>query len=1254
MGLGEKVKLELTEIEEKKGDMFLSLMYDNQELGSIYCRWDPVFSTERLGYRRRDDIDEREEIKKMLREAPETKDYIKEDSIKDIDFPFRLLNIKDVPIKAMGSLKKRYREDVFDVKMYSALGEYPSEIYSELREKYKGATKAADELVRTLERSGEYEKEIKKIKALKKEKKEKGTKKSYSLINTIVTEHQNEMMRWELGPFGSYVEAEAWVKDILEDKKDIDNEIRNLEEEFKDHYRHAWKIYHDKIPEKAKKRKEDIIRKIKNLEGRIKRFSPGSYACIGEEPGSKRGFVEVRLDSYEYLRWKGVISAEELYDKNWMHIDIEKPKFGEEDEEVSWIALTFSKAGKLEKYVYTIHETMTSNLDNGARIKGGYRGEVKLIEAVEEQIEKKNPDVISVYNASYDLPEMRQAKEKAGKMFEAGKRKTSIKKDVSIDFFERIRSPGRLVIDQLDFWGGCYDYLPNRKLVMVAREALGEGGKIIDYDQQRELEYLAEGSKTEASKEITEIIAENLGIGKKDVNKIDNLDKAAGQVIANYVSDDTQLLVNLFEHEKFLKMLKVYEFVCNFAKVDYAAAMHSFNSINNAQDRLFWKSTKGHRDNMFGAGQKKKRHERNDKQRFMEKRMGMVKKDHFRGIAAPVFQAYVPVWTFMKDLISRRFPKIDDFYDFYRMQDDKNAKFLLSRYGDSLSDLLVIDFGFYERDKKNLVRRLKEESIDMGEFNMMCIRANSFSRAMDELFTRVQEDEIDAGTGRGYSLERLAEDLENMTDIASEKNDKGGFKGWLDQIYDISKDMKKGDGYEFMRNYLSLGSWFRENSEIMPKVYDQLKNAELSWKNFKHIKMHCEYIDEFNRKYGIPDSTARELLNHWARVKKKRNNILGQYSVDSDDICAVREVDADWNINRRLKEEGWKVVHKKNRYLYLFGKDIMTRSLGDLVITDKLPKAIVASSHSDERLCSEDKREQKIWYKKNRYFHNFKVEDVPDANHYLFEMDTLGKFLDNVLEERYVEALKGLYRDMSSLGNFFKEDKGNDLFSSAEYSGISNKDLIRKSRKSGLGLGFEENAMHLKIGAPLRLVGEKEEYSNLEILELFKRKGYKVMGSDENNEGKCYFYDKDDYELEKDEEGRMYKDKEMKKKRFRMFKTKEGDDGRDMIMEPFIRDVMEMENGRKIWRPWVVLEKRYLMKDSDIMLWKEKYVEDMAGKEKGNDIIGGKARCLLEAVVGLTERRAINRFFDSALDKRKPLKEKEFHELAEMIRVKRP
>ncbi len=1252
MGLGDKVKLELTEIEEKKGEMFLSLMYGRQELGSVYCRWDPVFSTERLGYRKRDNTDEREELTKMLREAPELEGYLKEDNIENVDFPFRLLNIKGVPINAMRSLRKRCREEAFDAKMYSALGEDDSNIYSGLREKYKGAAKAADELIRIIREKKDHERYIRTIKGLKKEKKEKGTKKSYSLINTIVTEHQNEMMRWKLGPFGSYVETEAWIKDILDDKKEIDGEIGSLEDEFRSHYRNPWKLHHKKVPEEAKERKEDIIKKIGYLEERIKKFSPGSYACLGKEPNSKKGYVEIHLDSYEYFKWKGVISAEELYNKNWMHIDIEKPKFGEEDEEVSWIAVSFSNAGKLEKHVYSLHETLSDNLEGGTRIKRGYKDEVELIGAVEEQIEKKNPDVISVYNASYDLPEMRQAKEKAGKKFHAGKRKTSIKKDVSTDFFERIRAPGRLVIDQLDFWGRCCDYLPNKKLVMVAKEILGKGGKIIDYEQQRELEYIAEGSRKKASDEVAEIIAENLGMQKKDVNGMRDSSRAAAQVIANYVSDDTQLLVDLFEHEKFLKILKSYEFVCNFAKVDYAAAMHSFNSINNAQDRLFWESTKAHRDSMFGAGQKKKRHERNDKQRFLENTAGRIEKHYFRGIASPVFQAYVPVWISMKDLISKRFPKMEEFYDFYKLQEDKNAKFLLSGYGDSLSDYLVIDFGFYERDRDNLVKRLKRENIDMDEFNRACIKTNNLARAMDELFTRVEEEDIDMGRKESYSPEKLAEDLEEMTDIALRKKDPGGFKAWLDQIYDISKDLKNGERYEFMRNYLSADSWFRENKEIMPKIYDQIKNAELSWKNFRHLKMHCGFIDDFNKKYRLSDRASRELMNHWARVKKKRNNLLGQYSVDSDDISAAREIGAEWNINKRLKEEGWNVVHKKSRYLYLFGKDMMTRSLGDLVITDKIPKAIVASSHSDERACPEDKREQKIWYRKNGYYHNFKVEDKPDANHYLFEMNALGGFLDKILEGRHDDALKGMYKDLSLMSSFFEKDKKGDLFSASEYSGLQNHDFIRKSRKSGLGLGFEEKTMHLKLGAPLRLVGEKEEYSNLEIMDIFRKKGSRRLGSDESNLGKCYFYDKDDHVLEKDKNGMFFRDKEMKNKMFRMFSSEEG--GRDVLMEPFIREVVEMEKGRKMWRPWVVLEKRYLMKADELDLWKEMYIEDMAGKEKKNDIVGGKARCLLEAVIGLTERRAINKFLDSAVGRRKPLKEKEFQELAEMIKVKKP
>lgn len=1193
MDLDRRVCLELTEIEEKKGDMFLSFKYNGQDLGSAYFKWDPVFSTERLGFRIREDVDEKEELIEILKNSEELKPYLKEGSIQAKEYPFRVLNVTDVPIPVMQEFLKNEREKVFDHEICEALVTSIERMYSDNRMKYSRATEAARRTIKELEMpEGEFF--ATHMNHVLEKYKEKGNKKSYSVVNTIVTKHQSEMMRWELGPIGSIIESDAELIKILEEKKEIDADIRRYEHEF-------GKIRYKKI--KNLELKKSIEEKIEKFSSRLKEISPGNFAVLSEEKMSEEGVVEVHLDSYDSLKYKRMLSAEELYSKKWMLLDIEKPKFGTVEEEVSWVAVMYCDKGKLKKEIYTLHDPGKDEI-NGCKIKRGFKDEIELLKAVEESIAQENPDIISAYNAKYDLLEMREAKEKAKERFVAGKRGAGPKKDVSTPFFERIRVPGRIVLDKLDFWANPYDYLPNAKLVMIAKEVLGRGGKIINYEQQRELEYLADGSKEEISEDIAKIISDFKGIKKEDICKINNIKNVAAEIIATYVSDDTQLLVDLFEHEKFMKILKGFEFVCNFAKVDYGAAMNSFNSINNIQDKLFFEVTRAHRDEMFGKGADKRAHERRDKELFLEKRMGEIEEKYTRGMFSPVFQAYVPYWVFLREHIASRFPKINEFYEHYKNQDDKNVKFVLSKYGDALANYLIIDFGFYIRDRDRLIGELKERNIDMYQFDKVCRNVCGGAKSLEELFVRLKDKKIEFKSEAAYSPARLAKDLRETCKDAAEAeepaNKKGKFKPMLDSVYSLAERIERCSHSYFVREYQSSEEWFRINKEAIPRINKQMREGQMSIERLKMLSTYDSLISSAKINFHLDNYEFVSLLNHWNRVRRKRANVLGQYQVDVDDVEIAMKVDSDWNINKSIKESGFEVVHKKNNYLYLFGKDISTDRLGDLIITDKIPLAIVADDPSDKRKrIFENVRESRIWYRKNGYYPNFKIEDAPDANHYVYEMKTIGGFLNSIFDKEYEKAFSEMYLNLDLL-NLLPAADDVELFTAKDFK-LRKKDLIKRSKASGLCAAFE--------------IGE---------------------GGD-----RCRFYDMDISSFKEVGEGKRTIEKSIGDELFEVLLDKDEKTGRHFIIEPYMRK-KKQDDG--IWREELVHEKRFIMKAEDVLIDKEQYIED----------IKRRAECLLDAILGMGNRLHTNHILSVLDPQKKPVKEKLFKDIAESAEINTP
>ena len=134
-------------------------------------------------------------------------------------------------------------------------------------------------------------------------------------------------------------------------------------------------------------------------------------------------------------------TIDEMQGLGWMSFDIEIPHFMLDKPEISWVGMSFCKGEDSVKEIYTMSDLNTNSYDGYDVLV--FDREEDLVGAFTDRMNDLDPDVVSAYNAKFDLIKMRE------KGFGVGENSTTPLYRVTIPFFERIGIKDRLVIDPM-------------------------------------------------------------------------------------------------------------------------------------------------------------------------------------------------------------------------------------------------------------------------------------------------------------------------------------------------------------------------------------------------------------------------------------------------------------------------------------------------------------------------------------------------------------------------------------------------------------------------------------------------------------------------------------------------------------------------------------------------------------------------------------------------------------------------------------
>ena len=142
-------------------------------------------------------------------------------------------------------------------------------------------------------------------------------------------------------------------------------------------------------------------------------------------------------------------------------------------------------------------------------------------------------------------------------------------------------------------------------------------------------------------------------------------------------------------------------------------------------------------------------------------------------------------------------------------------------------------------------------------------------------------------------------------------------------------------------------------------------------------------------------------------LRKARNKIKGKYNTTVEEIQEnmnkMKELIENW-----IKENNLKLIHQEGSYLYIQGGNEET-----YLRSNKAP--VVNVSSLEKILLTKGKPNGKIYFQKGEILNGMKISSQPTYFHNIFEMETYGHFLNQLLSGNIREALNELYFSCDSL-----------------------------------------------------------------------------------------------------------------------------------------------------------------------------------------------------------------------------------------------
>jgi hypothetical protein len=214
------------------------------------------------------------------------------------------------------------------------------------------------------------------------------------------------------------------------------------------------------------------------------------------------------------------------------------------------------------------------------------------------------------------------------------------------------------------------------------------------------------------------------------------------------------------------------------------------------------------------------------------------------------------------------------------------------------------------------------------------------------------------------------------------------------------------------------------------KMLDKVNRAAISQKDLReHLREEdLDYLERtglvpFRDKINL--KSFKTLFEHWCRTRQK-NRILWGFVGEGWQHFESKIEETRKKVEQYCLDNGLEIIHGQNRYVYVTGDtDSLELTESPLIPVDDVGSAYVTSD--------------KIIHSKYGFYDGFVRKEHSDHNSTIYEMETIGKFLDLILDGKEQEARFGLEQDLRKLA---REE-------------VPLEELVRHTKKSGLYRAYE-------------------------------------------------------------------------------------------------------------------------------------------------------------------------------------------------------
>ncbi len=437
-------------------------------------------------------------------------------------------------------------------------------------------------------------------------------------------------------------------------------------------------------------------------------------------------------------------SADELFGLGWLFLDIEIPFFRREAAGITWVGVSYTKNEREVKELFTVHDLAAEEV-NQYRVRRSTTSDA-LVRDLTKRVLELDPDVVSAYNAKFDLIKLRETEPG----FPVGDERSQPLFKATAPFFERIAIKDRLVIDPMRWQKIARAHEINAKLELAA-----DFEKVISYDDMEGLEQQSFD-------------------GGEDGRK-------AAALIARYLTEDVDRLHSLVTLPAFRKSLADALFLCDTYHLALEQVLHATNSVNSVQEKGFFTKMGVYRDHVppHLPTKKMRGKELRAKEAFSKRYVeSAVPHEGKRGLTRDVVKALIPIGEYLEPAVARRFPeiaKLAAYRDAHR--DEPERRLFLEQYSRAFTRWIITDYGFFLQSEARLERLRRKLPVERFEDEYHALR-DRLALVDRDVLTKLDLAQLTARALKPHLPGRLGEfldehhvPLEKFVETANERSE---------------------------------------------------------------------------------------------------------------------------------------------------------------------------------------------------------------------------------------------------------------------------------------------------------------------------------------------------------------------------------------------------------------------------------------------------------------------------------------------------